>query len=606
MRSARKFVEISVREKRDHVARLAARYLALAFSLHERSVLPVAASALDPFFALDDGTLSVLEMGLVSGCQRDRHGQSSGTGAAFDSQDRRKLGKQLKGNAHGADASAHAVPVGVLPVYAPMKTRLGTGRPPPAEAETPPQTNNGPDPNGEAEALPQPRSEAASGGNTEAGPAGVASAEIDSAGSAVIKAGAGGRVEAEVKAGGAGSAVDADHAEHLTCRYYFDQETTSDKDSAYVEFASAKPGELLVVCPTGAHGMPHAHLRRRRYLRVLGTAISEHMAAAETFVVRFAPPQLNGIVSLGCLGFYIVPQQSRKPGSVSPESEEWQLADTAEFRVNREWPSLACGEARAGDAGGGQSAQLASPVSERSSAVHRQFQTVWRDGAFLSSYYNMISGQFAWAWRDSPFRTEVATLKRSGRLVLGSVNWTVLEKLPAGTELYCEYMPCAKGGNDRETACLFGTIGDVLSKRSLFQPDDPGLQLLSLMRVYYIDPAKPVALAHDLNRRRGAGPEIPALDPNTALQGLPGQALNNFANIWKRGTVQILRRRMLADKDFADSAIHSVPEDVRHIVRPAQGLGASADDMLLAVAKVISLYPSRFLAVLQEASEDSP
>ena len=65
MPSAREYVERKVRAKLDSVAELAAQYLALAFYLRDgrvRAAKELASAALRPFFALDHGTLTVLDI----------------------------------------------------------------------------------------------------------------------------------------------------------------------------------------------------------------------------------------------------------------------------------------------------------------------------------------------------------------------------------------------------------------------------------------------------------------------------------------------------------------------------------------------------------------
>ena len=594
MPSAREFVECKVRAKLDAVATLAAQYISVAFPLRDggvRAAKVLASRALRPLFTLDGGTMSILDMGHIEEVDVKAAPPSGVSTIAQhvrtppDRKHRRKYRRERNAGQAQQREGQHA------------RVAMSTGVITPAS-----------------------------------------SAE---------------RGACHVADGGTGRDTETSQPartarELARFRYYFDQENLQDADSAYVEFDHAAPSELLVVCP------PRMHLRRRRYVRVLGTALAEHMAATNSFIVHFSPPQLNGIVALGCLGLYLEPRRTisllphglapqphiQGPGSPVPHAADglsWPLETTASFRVNKTWPRLCTYEGHgrydSHDGHGSRDGQN-DPDGHMSHDGHMdpdtcagcegrvgealppaqlyQFQILWHAGAFHSSYFDMIKGVFAWAWRHSPFRTEIATMRRRKELVLEEVDWAVLEQMPATTQIYCEYQPRVdEHDTGREcpgpgAACFFGTVGDVLSKRAMFNPSDPALRLLAQMRVYYLDPVKPLALAKYLNEREGAyvGPganqPMPVLDPATTLQGMPSVALSNFARIWKPRIVEMLRSRISRDSEFAPSIIRHVPVDVRHIVRPAQGPRADADALLLAVVKAISLYPTKLRGMLQQ------
>lgn len=329
-------------------------------------------------------------------------------------------------------------------------------------------------------------------------------------------------------------------------RYYFDQEDTA-LDEAFVQFARSHKKELVVTCPA------KTHLRRRRYIRVLGTAISRHVAQYPSFTVRFKPAQLNGIAALACLGFYLAPKTSA-PGE-------------AVFLVKRAWPSQ----------------KRARTLKKLPSAQKYQFATVWVNNRFRASYFDLVKGEFRWAWRDSPFKAEVGTRKRRGTLRLIAVSWPDLQALPLSTKVY--------GEAHREhgaTNCFFGTVGDMLSKRALLQNDDAGAKQLDAMSVFYMDPRKPAALTRFLNKREDA---LPTLLP-ACLNKLPETALKNFAQVWTDKTINLVKKVLSRDPDFVQTLVARVPEDLRGDIVPSHGPHSNVDDRSLTVAKILALYPS--------------
>ena len=338
-------------------------------------------------------------------------------------------------------------------------------------------------------------------------------------------------------------------AEPWVIQYFFDQDGAGAKDdagAACVQWSITYPDLLEVRCPVGTH------IRRRRYIRVLGTALSRHRSARR---VAFVPPQVNGVVALGCLGFFLRPHQA--PGTFTL-SRNWPIPTLVPNLMPEEW----------------------------------QFRTLWHEngpglgGAFRSSYFDMVAGAFRWAWRDSPFKSAVAALKTRKALVLRATDWdSIAAHIPATTEVYGEYAVAPA-----LVASFFGTIGDVNGKRALLPHGSPGRRALDEMRVYFLDPKKPVALAVYLNARLGHA--APQLDAARDLHGLPETALGNFAKIWTPEMLPLVRALVLKTPELAKSIIHHVPFHVRDYVRPPAGPHAEdTDAVVLAVLKSIALYP---------------
>lgn len=331
-------------------------------------------------------------------------------------------------------------------------------------------------------------------------------------------------------------------------RYYFDQETLADKNVAYVEFNSRRKKQLEVVCPA------KTHLRRRRYIRVLGTALERHMSHHASFTVKMSPIQLNCVVALGCLGYYITPVKGSKGTSV---------------RAKRVWPVVKSSSVR----------KVLPP------AIKYQFATIWHRDEFWSSYYDLIKGVFRFAQKPSAFKSEVATLKLRDELVLKPVDFDILSALPNSAAVYGEYRNSVNG----PLLCFFGTVGDLLSKHALLPDESEGKTSLDQMQVYYMDPAKPVALANYLNR---VGKSMPHLDPASALQKLPESALANFVKIWTLTTVELVKRVMAKDEDFVQRIVEQVPVGVRELVVPRGGPHPTVNAELVSVFRAMAMYPS--------------
>jgi hypothetical protein len=331
-------------------------------------------------------------------------------------------------------------------------------------------------------------------------------------------------------------------------QYFFDQEDTADKDSAFVQWTSKDPDVVRVVCPVGTH------LRRRRYIRVMGTALHLHMAGKREMRITFDPPQVNGVVALGCLGFFVRP------------------IDAGTFVASLDWPRA-----------------LMSPQDW-------QFRTVWHGTDFQSSYFDMIGAAFRWAWRESPFKSAITALKRDGALIVRPVDWTKVN-VPAKTEMYGEY---AVPGSDAP-ASFFGTVGDVANKRALLPPGSAGRAAIDAMRVYFLHPSKPAALAAFLNERAsGVGPQLEA---SRDLDRLPETALANLAKIWTPHMLTLVRTLVTTTPTVTESIIRHVPLEVRDYVRPPSGPRAhDTDAAVLAIMKSIALYPDLAPKVLARAS----
>lgn len=332
-------------------------------------------------------------------------------------------------------------------------------------------------------------------------------------------------------------------------RYFFDQEKLTDKDAAYVEFWGRRKKQLEVVCPSGIH------LRRRRYIRVLGTALDRHMSHHDSFTVKMTPVQLNCVVALGCLGYYISPVKGSN-GTV--------------VRAKRVWPVVKSTSVR----------KVLPP------AVKYQFATIWHQGQFWSSYYDLIKGVFRFAQKPSPFKAEIATLKLRDKLTLKAIDWSVLNNLPNSTGVYGEYRNSFSG----PLLSFFGTVGDLLSKRALLPDESEGLVSLGQMQVYYMDPEKPVALAKYLNK--GGRKGMPHLDPASALQKLPESALFNFVRIWTPTTVELVKRVMAKDINFVQRIVQQIPVGVRELVVPRGGPYPTANAELISVFRAMAMYPS--------------
>ena len=512
MISARRAFELQAAKKLETLVQTAASYLCHVDPTLERDgVVARATDALAPFVTVDEDTLSALELSSVRVLQ-----PSPRTG--------RRVWSARRG--HGADAATRAAEEDLASRA--NVSRLDTSRGV-AAADSPDMVRAG------------------SGG------AGAANTRRSR------KQGRGpGRQQAQVEA--AESPPPAPPPQTVQAKYFFDQENLADPDAAFVQWTAKDPGLLQVVCPVGTH------LRRRRYIRVLGTALFLHMAqqGRRSMRVEFVPPQVNGVVALGCLGLFLQPHQ---PGA---------------FTLLLDWPSP---PATSG----------AWPLAQ-----DWQFCTLWHEddddddekgggekGAFRSSYFDMIAGSFRWAWRDSPFKSAVVALKRKSALALRHVDWEAsTASVPADTEVYGEYS--VEGA--AAPASFFGTVGDVRNKRALLPPGSPGRAAIDSMRAYFLHPSKPAALAEYLNERAGSGG--PRLVADRDLRGLPEAALANFAKIWTPQMLKLVRALVSASPALAESIVHHVPLDVRDYVRPPAGpLAATVDDTVLAVMKSISLYP---------------
>ena len=333
-------------------------------------------------------------------------------------------------------------------------------------------------------------------------------------------------------------------------RYFFDQEDT-EGDEAYVQFTRRRKKEVVVVCPA------KTHLRRRRYIRVLGTAISRHVGHLPSFTIRFRPAQLNGVAALACLGFYLVPKTSD--------------SDELVFLAKRAWPAQ-------------KTKKKKLPPAQKF-----QFATVWVGGRFRASYFDLVKSEFRWAWRDSPFKAEVGTLKRRGALVLEAVRWPVIQALPLSTKVYGEYGARETRKNGGHSHHFFGTVGDLLSKLALLEDGSVGAEQLDQMQVRYLDPKKPAALVKFLNKREHAlRPKL----SHACLDKLPETALKNFAQVWTKKTIELVRKVLSRDANFLQHLVSRVPEDFREHVVPVSGPHSTQHDEVLSVAKILALYPS--------------
>ena len=292
---------------------------------------------------------------------------------------------------------------------------------------------------------------------------------------------------------------------------------------------------------------------RRRYIRVIGTAIDQHMSHQPSFTVKMSPVQLNCVVALGCLGYYVTPVKGTEGTSV---------------RVKRVWPVVK-----------GSSVRKTLPPT-----IKYQFASIWHQDQFWSSYYDLIKGVFRFAQRPSPFKSEIATLKLREELVLRPIDFVQLTKLPNSTPIYGEY----RNHVDGPLLSFFGTVGDLLSKKVLLPLNCPGLQALEQMQVYYMDPAKPVALAEHLNQTV----EGPFLDPASALQKMPEPALRNFVKIWNPTTIELVTRVISKDNTFIQRIIEQVPIGVRELVVPKGGPHPTANAQLVSVFRAMAMYPS--------------
>lgn len=374
--------------------------------------------------------------------------------------------------------------------------------------------------------------------------------------------------------------------------------------------------ELKVECPL------HLRLLRKAYVKAIGHAlwiVNEHdqncrKHGAEqgpdvlhTFIVTMSPrPQLNCVIALGCLGYYIDTDDARASATSLVVSSQWPLVP-----VQKDWFAK----------------------NAAASATAFQMQTLWapRDRVFRTSYYDLVKGKFQWVDRLGLFETTVACLRSasdsaasssaasssaasssaasspaasspaactpaassSGRkLRLQKLDLVMLGKTLPHTPVYVEF--------ERHDGCsvaFFGTAGDVLAKAALLPTESPGFACLVQARIYYVKTSKRCAVLAVLNDQRAR--RMPSRMPTSSsgssstapggtargktsnsvarssgamvlpqlklihVEWMPDQALQNLGKVWFPETYAEMNQRATKEPEFCDAVLASLPAKVR-------------------------------------------
>jgi len=243
-------------------------------------------------------------------------------------------------------------------------------------------------------------------------------------------------------------------------------------------------------------------------------------------VVMKPRPQLNCVLALGCLGYY-VQVMDRKHGRVLGAGDLWPDA-----------PPLS--------------------LKKKPPAQTYQFQTVWHGGKFWHSYYNLVARRFEWVQRGGPFRSAVQALKRGRRLRLQPLTVAHADRLPKDTPVYVEHARPAANGQSA-TVCFFGIARDLVAKYSLLPRNSPGRQAMQSAGVYFVPPSARTKLVAALNARG-----VQAL-PKLTVQHVakfPEQGLKNLAGLWSDETADALYDRLAVEPNFFRHVMDRVPRRV--------------------------------------------
>lgn len=276
------------------------------------------------------------------------------------------------------------------------------------------------------------------------------------------------------------------------------------------------------------------HVSRRRYVRVLGTLL-HRVEASGRVPVAFNKVQLNFVIAVGCLGFHF-------------------LGDSIDME-----PELPRGD---------------PDLASASDAVNWQFLTFYDGANFVSSYYDLLKGRFAWApVKKTPFLLDVLEQEQAGSLQLRRLNLDEVNGLDKTQDVFVDFAG---------PGCFFGTAGDVQAKASLLPPGSDGIRQLRRARIYFVRPEMLRALSKKLSRRTRT--PVPA----AALKNLPLSALRNFNVLWGPALEARLRDKIATDEGFAPRLLHSLPEMYRLDTLPSSP-SAGAEELVVACARTAAL-----------------
>ena len=308
-------------------------------------------------------------------------------------------------------------------------------------------------------------------------------------------------------------------------------------------------------------------------------------ALSEFDVVMSPRPQLNCVIALGCLGYFVDTADTRATATRLIVRSEWPNA-----------PAHACTFAEQDP----RDHRRRSAKAVVPSARLFQMQTLWSgsDQVFRTSYYDLVCAKFDWVDREGLFESTVASARHDGTLRLRPLDLAMLRKTDAATPLYAEY-----ARHDGCVVSFFGTAGDVLAKAGLLwqnstssdsssassssaaaAADSHGLASLLKAHVYYVKTSMRRAVLAVLNKqgrraKRTRHFRNTAENQNQAntqsfelaplphleldhIRWLPQQALRNLGKIWFPSTSQELRQRAKNEPSFCDAVLDSLPAKV--------------------------------------------
>ena len=291
-------------------------------------------------------------------------------------------------------------------------------------------------------------------------------------------------------------------------------------------------------------------LHRKTYVKAVGYGlrlIEDTLGPRplERFSLQMHPrPQLNLIIALGCLGYFIESVSAR------------------DITVVEKWPS--------------QPVSSAEGPAVMPDAHAFQFQTVWRQNKFFTSYYNLVDSEFKWVHRSNLFEADVATQKKRRLLKLRPLDLASLHHEPEITPIYLEYRR-----HDGAPIGFFGTVGDVLAKYDLLKDASAGQRQLASSSMYYAPREKHLVIVALLNKQHQ--PPMPSLTVDN-VNWLPAAALQNLAKLWTPKTYGLMTQRQKGDPAFLSTMFQKVPPKVKRL------LTAGASDPSTRGILALSLY----------------
>ena len=317
----------------------------------------------------------------------------------------------------------------------------------------------------------------------------------------------------------------------------------ADAREAYVHVADLRgqPLVLTVHCPM------HVRTKRSAYVKALGHALhlvaqahaadrqaSSEFADRQTssefseagFVVFMMPrPQLNCVIALGCLGYFV-------------DVDKAAGAEGKRLLVRSEWP-------------------LAEEDAE-ADAHDFQLQTVWhpKTGVFRTSYYDLCRNQFDWVQRDGVFENYIASRKARRELHLVPLQLARMQRTHERTQVYVEYER-----HDGRPVSFFGAASDVVAKMTMLPEGSPGLVQLRAASVYYVDSSRRTDILDLLNSR-----DMPVRLDASQLEWMPAQAMRNLGKLWVPALYKSATERLQREPTFFERVMARVPKNIVHVL----------------------------------------